>query len=202
MNPHLTARLIALINSLGQSVPKIDFQARLKRFNLNTPANLLERCLFNIVEFGFIFPIMGLTFLSDDRFRDRVYYLYEHPDHVDSVCLYPYLKWRHPYTTRWVIYLFPKVKGIWQKYLWLSGALKAIIPTYKSSPSILGISPKLAIVVHGAGEWAEDLKIPYRYVFFVYSTVEINSYRSCLSPSYILSRSSLFDITFSVTTWA
>jgi len=152
------------MNRLNQSVPKIDLQGRrqrfLKRLNMNKPSNLLERCIFNIFEFSVVFPIIGLTFLLEDGFRERVYYLYEHPDHDDHLCLYPYLKYRHPYTTRWIVYLFPKVKRTWQKYLQLSRALKALLPTYKSSPPMLGLTPKLAVVVHGAGEWAEDFKIP------------------------------------------
>ena len=162
-----------LINNFSQSAPKMDLQARQQRFiirlNQNRPANFWERCLFNIFAFGVVFPIIGLTFILDDRFRERVYYLYEHPDHDDSVCLYPYLKWRHPYTTRWIVYLFPKVQRIWQKYLQFSREFKALIPTYKSSPSMFGLSPKLAIVVHGAGEWAEDLRIPSGCVMFIFT---------------------------------
>jgi hypothetical protein len=153
---NLKARLIIL-----QIIPKIDLQleARLQRFNQNRPANVLERCIFNFFHFA-LFLTLGYSFLFKADFRDRVYYLYEHPDHDDSVCLYPRLTWRYPYTTKWVIYSFPKVKQFWRSCIRFSQHLKALVPTYKSSPSFFGISPKLAVVIHGAGEWAEDLKIP------------------------------------------
>ena len=161
MNLNLTARLTTLIsNHLGQNVPKIDLPARLQRYNQNTPANALERCLFNIFDFAFVLPGMGFFFLFEDSFRKRVYYLYEHPDHDDPLCLYPRLKWRHPYTTKWVMYLFPKVRRIWCRCLKFSRDVKELVSTYISSPSIFGVSPKLAVVVHGAGEWAEGLTIP------------------------------------------
>ena len=151
---------MTLANHLGQNVPDIDPQARLQRYNQNRPANVLERCIFNIFDFLYLLPRMGLFFLFEPAFRDRVYYLYEHPDHDDPDCLYPRLKWRHPYTTKWIVYLFPKVRRIWHRSLRFSRDLKALVPSYKSSPSIFGVSPKLAVVVHGAGEWAEDSKIP------------------------------------------
>ena len=147
---NLTAKLIIL--------PKIDLQARLQRFNQNRPANALERCIFNILDFTF-FLSWGCSFLFEADFRNRVYYLYEHPDHDDSVCLYPRLTWRYPSTTKWVNYYFPKVRHFWRSYMRVSRDLKTLVPTYKSSPSFFGISPKLAVVIHGAGEWADDLKI-------------------------------------------
>lgn len=149
---NLTARLIT------QVFPKIDIQARRQRFDQNTPANLLERCIFNI--FDFILCLgMGLSFLFIHNFRDRVYYLYEHPDHDDDLCLYPRLTWRHPNTTKWVIYSFPKVKHFWSSCIRFSRDLKSLVPTYKSSPSFFRISPKLAVVIHGAGKRAGELKI-------------------------------------------
>ena len=155
MNFNLTARLIILTNQIA---PKIDLQARIQRFNQNRPANVLERCIFNTIDFT-LFLSLGCCFLFMDTFRHRVYYLYEHPDHDDTVCLYPRLTWRHPNTTKFVICSFTKVKYFWCSCMRFSRYLKALVPTYKSSPSFFGISPKLAVVVHGAGEWAEDLKI-------------------------------------------
>ncbi|KAF8814870.1 hypothetical protein BYT27DRAFT_7205886 [Phlegmacium glaucopus] len=173
MNLNLIARLRTLTSRLNESRPNLDLQGRrerfIKRLNTNKPANTLERFIFNTFEFSVVVPIIGLSFLLQDGFRERVYYLYEHPDHDDHHCLYPYLMNRHPYTTRWLIYLFPKVKNIWQKYLRFSQALKVLVPTYKSSPPMFGLTPKLAIVVHGAGEWAEELKIPYGCIRIHYS---------------------------------
>lgn len=169
MNLNLTARLLTITNRLGQNIPKIDLEARLQRYNQNRPASALERCVFNIVDFGYLLPSMGFHFIFTDAFRDRVYYLYEHPDHDDSGCLYPRIKWRHPYTTKWIIYLFPKVRRIWHRCLRLSRDLKALVPTFKSSPSVFGVSPKLAVVIHGAGEWAEDLKIPNGFIRIFYA---------------------------------
>ena len=160
---NLTATLITL-----QIIPKIDLQARLQRFNQNMPANVLERCIFYIFDL-LKFLRLGYYFIFEAGFRDRVYYLYEHPDHDDSDCLYPRLTWRHPYTTKWVIHSFPKVKQFWRSCMRFSRGLKAILPTYKSSPSFFRISPKLAVVIHGAGKWAaEDLKIPNGCVIINY----------------------------------
>ena len=149
---NLTARLIIL--------PKIDLQARLQRYNQYTPANVLERYIFDIFDVAICLK-WGLSFLFNDNIRNRicehVYYLYEHPDHDDSVSR---LTRRFPYTTKWVIYSFPKVKHIWRSYVRFSQNLKSLVPTYKSSPSFFGISPKLAVVIHGAGKRAEELKIP------------------------------------------
>ena len=153
MTFNLTARLILRI------IPKIDLQARLQRFNQNTPANLLERCIFIIFD-SFLCVTLGLSFLFDDDFRDRVYYLYEHPDHDDSVCLYPRLRWHFPGITKWVIYSFPKVIHFWRSCTRVFRDLKSVVPTYKSSPSFFGMSSKLAVVVHDAGKWAEYSKIP------------------------------------------
>jgi hypothetical protein len=107
--------------------------------------------------------------------------LYEHPDHDDTVCLYPRLTWRHPYTTKFVIYSFTKVKHFWHSCMRFSQYLKALVPRYESSPSFFGISPKLAVVIHGAGEWAEDLKIPNGCV--------MHFFLAFLSFTYFLSRS-------------
>ena len=166
---NLTAKLIIL-----QIVPKIDLQARLQRYNQNRPANVLERCIFNLFDFA-SFLRLGYAFLSNDNFRDRVYYLYEHPDHDDSDCLYPRLTWRHPYTTKWVIYSFPKVKHFWRCCMRFSRDLKALVPMYKSSPSFFGISPKLAVVIHGAGKWAEDLKIPNGCVINLFPSIAFHT---------------------------
>ena len=148
---NLTARLIIL--------PKINLHARLQRLNQHTPANVLERWILNIFDFG-LFVCLGIAFFFKDGFRDRVYYLYEHPDHDDSLCLYPRLTWRFPYTTKWVIYAFPKVKHFWRTCMRFSRNLKSLVPTYKSSPSFFRISPELAVVIHGAGKRAESLKTP------------------------------------------
>ena len=159
MNLDLTSSLITLIDRLRPSVPKLDLSGCQQRLNQNTPANTLERCVFIGFDLALILS-MCFCFLTDDDLRDRVYYLYEHPDHDDPLCLYPQLIRRYPYTARWLIYFFPKVRHIWHKYLQFSRSLKSLIPTYKSSPSMFGLSPKLAIAIHGAGEWTEDLKIP------------------------------------------
>ena len=151
---NFTARLVTL-----QILPKIDIQARLLRFNQNRPANVLERCIFSIFDLALCLGL-GLAFIFKHDFRDRVYYLYEHPDHDDSLCLYPRLTWRFPYTTKLVLYSFPKVKHVWRNCMRFSQDLKSLVPTFKSSPSFFGISPKLAVVIHGAGKWAEELKIP------------------------------------------
>ena len=151
---NITARLITL-----QILPKVDLQARLQRFNQNTPANRLERCIFNFFDFILCLSL-GFSFLFNVDFRDRVYYLYQHPDHDDSVCLYPRLTWRFPSTTKWIIYAFPKVKHFWHSCMQFSRDLKSLVSTYKASPSFFRISPKLAVVIHGEGKRAENLKIP------------------------------------------
>jgi hypothetical protein len=174
MTFNLTARLIIILTKI---IPKIDLKARLQRFNQNTPANILERCIFNISEF-FLCLSLGYAFFFRDDFRERVYYLYEHPDHDDPLCLYPRLTWRFPYTTKWVIYSLPKVMHFWRNCMRFSQDLKSLVPTFKSSPSFFGISPKLAVVIHGAGKWAEDSKIPNGCV--------MESFPSLLSRSLLL----------------
>ena len=191
MNLKLIASLKPLTDRL---IPKIDLARLPQRYDQNRPANIGERCIFYIIDFAIV-STMGLFFIFEDDFRERVYYLYEHPDHQDTVCLYPNLKWRHPYATRWIIYLFPKVRRTWKRCLKFSRTLKTLIPTYKSSPSIFGPSPKLAMVIHGAGEWAGNLTIPNGCVVNLFS----NSWES---SSYFVSWSSLLDITFSFTTRA
>ena len=152
---NLTAKLIIIIL---QIIPKkIDFQAKLvrQRFDKNAPTNVLEKCIFNCFNLVLFFKL-AYAFLFVDYFRDRVYYLYEHPDHDDPLW---FLKRRHPYMTKWIIHSFPKLKHFWRSCMRFSRYMKSLVPTYKSSPSFFGISPKLAVVVHGAGEWAEDLQI-------------------------------------------
>ena len=173
MTFNYTARLII------QIIPKIDLQASLQRFNQNTPANVLERWIFNIFDFLLCLGL-GLAFLFKPSFRDRVYYLYEHPDHDDPDCLYPRIKWRLPYTTKWVIYFFPKVLHFWRSCIRFSRDLKSLVPTYNSSPSFFGMSPELAVVIHGAGKWAADSKFPNGCVMDLFSYF--------LSYSYLLSR--------------
>ena len=180
MSYNLIARLIILTS---QIIPGFDL-----RFNQNRPANVLERSLIYMFDF-LSFLRLGYYFLFTDTFRDRVYYLYEHPDHDDPDCLYPLLAWRHPYTTKWVIHSFPKVKNFWRSCMRFSRALKSLVPTFKSSPSFFGISPKLAVVIHGAGEWAEGLKIPNGCV--------IDLLPAYLSFTYFLSRPLLLHIKYS-----
>ena len=185
MTFNFTARLIIL-----QIIPKIDLQARLQRFNQNTPANVLERCIFNIFDF-LLCLCLCLSFLFKADFRDRVYYLYQHPDHDDSDCLYPRITWRLPNTTKWVIYFFPKVMHFWRNCIQVSRDLMSLVPTYKSSPSFFGMSPRLAVVIHGAGKWAANSKIPNGCVMDLF-----------LSFSYLLSRFCCLQYTFFFTTWA
>ena len=177
MTFNFTARLIIL-----QIIPKIDLQARLQRFNQNTPANVLERCIFNIFDF-LLCLCLCLSFLFKADFRDRVYYLYQHPDHDDSDCLYPRITWRLPNTTKWVIYFFPKVMHFWRSCIRFSRYLKSLVPTYKSSPSFFRMSPRLAVVIHGAGKWAANSKFPNGCVMDLF-----------LSFSYLLLRFLLLTI--------
>ena len=56
--------------------------------------------------------------------------------------------------------LFPKVLHFWRSCIRFSQDLKSLVPMYKSSASFFGMSPKLAVVIYGAGKWAADSNFP------------------------------------------
>lgn len=170
---------------------------------MNRPANTFDKCIFNIFDFTILFPTMGFFSLCEDAFRQRRGLLFVQTSRSQRPSL-SLSAWLCGILTQpiesFTFFLKLDISGCWFWHgphgcLRFSRNLKALIPTYTSSPLIFGVSPKLAVMVHGAGKWAEDLKIPSWCVFDLFPTPK-NKFLS----SYFLLRLWLLDIIFFIPT--